>query len=75
VNLGICYGSLRRYRDSTEAFKAALKVDPGNAFAWFNLGATYHLAGDRANALEVVKRLKPIDPRKADQLFDIVVPR
>ena len=75
VNLGSCYGRLRRYRDSAEALQAALKIDPEDTVAWFNLGATYHLMGDRAGAMDVVKRLKSLDTKQADRLFEIVVPR
>jgi tetratricopeptide (TPR) repeat protein len=74
-NLGITYGRLKRYDDAIDANRQALRINPEYAFAWKNLGIAYALSGNRSAALGVVKELRRLDPAKADELFNLIVPR
>jgi tetratricopeptide (TPR) repeat protein len=61
AGIGSCHESLGRYRDAAEAFeKAVTKApkDPAAAENLNNAGRTYALAGEKAKAIELYKRLK-----------------
>ncbi len=74
-NLGNVYINLKRYPDAVDAFRQALRIDPEDAMAWNNLGATYFLAGNQTAALKAVRELRRLDPAKAENLFNLIVPR
>jgi len=53
----------------------ALRINPEYAQAWYNLGFTYLLTGNRTRALAAVRELRRLDPEQADRLFNMIVPR
>jgi DNA-directed RNA polymerase subunit F len=40
----------------------------------YKLGKVYALIGKRKAALEAVKKLRRLDPEKADELLNLIVP-
>ncbi len=74
-NLGITYRKLERYDDTIAAYRQALRIDPEYAGAWNNLAVAYALSGNTAAALQAVKTLRTLDPAKAEELFNLIVPR
>jgi tetratricopeptide (TPR) repeat protein len=74
-NLGTDYGRLKRYDDSVEALRQAVRINPKYASAWYNLGLSYYFSGNRPAALDIVQELRRLDSKKADELFDTIVPR
>ena len=75
INLGVTYAVLNRYTEAIDAYRQALRINPEDARAWISLGVTYFLSGNRTAALEVVQQLRRLDPAKADELFNLIVPR
>ena len=53
----------------------AVRIDPKNADAWAYLAAAYSLSGNRTAALDAVQELRRLDPKQADELFNLIVPR
>ena len=74
-NLGLTYANLKRYDDAIAAFRQALRINPEHADAWNNLAIAYYLSGNTHAALQAVKTLRPLDPAKAEKLFNLIVPR
>jgi tetratricopeptide (TPR) repeat protein len=74
-NLGNVYRQLKRYNDAIEAYRQAIRLNPEYAFAWHNLGIAYFFSGNRTAALDAVRELRRLDPAKADELFNLIVPR
>ena len=74
-NLGNTYSRLERLDDAIEAYRQALRINPKDALLWYILGNTYILSGNRSAALETVKELRRLNPAKADELFNMIVPR
>ncbi len=56
-----------------EAYQQALRINPEYADACFNLGIAYKASGQTTKVMEVHKRLKTLDPAKADEFFNEVV--
>lgn len=51
-SLGVCYGVLGDFEKASEAFEAAVRLDPDEAMAVFNLGRIHQLSGeDREKAM------------------------
>jgi len=50
-----------------------LRISPEHTGAWVNLGVAYKTSGQTSKVMEVYKRLKTIDPAKADDFFNKVV--
>ena len=74
-NLGNTYNSLKRYDEAIAAYRQALRIEPEYANAWNNLAFTYYLSGNTVAALQTVKTLRTLDPAKAEELFNLIVPR
>ncbi|MHB8149808.1 MAG: tetratricopeptide repeat protein [Desulfobulbia bacterium] len=53
-----------------EACQQAIRINPEHADSWFVLGNTYKLNGQTGKVMEVYKRLKTLDPDKADKFFN-----
>ncbi len=65
-NLGILYGRLNRYRDSTEELSRALELAPEAVEIRVAMGLTYELDGQFDNAVghyEDAIRMEPLNPR------------
>ncbi len=75
-NLGAAYSKLNRHDDAIGAYIQALRINSENVTAWYGLGFSYVLSGNRTGAMEAVQRLRCLDPARADELFnDWIVPR
>jgi hypothetical protein len=72
--LGLAYGHLERYNDAIEAYRRAVTINPDYAEAWFNLGLAYNLSDNMTAALGAVWELRRLDPAKADELYNLIVP-
>jgi len=73
--LGVAYSKLDRHDDAIEAYRQATRIKSEDATAWLGLGVAYVLSGNRTAALDAVQELRRLDPRKADSLFNLMVPR
>jgi tetratricopeptide (TPR) repeat protein len=73
-SLGKPYASLKRYDDAIAANRQAIRIDPVYASAWHNLAIYYYLSGDTPAALQAAKALRPLDPAKAEKLFNLIMP-
>jgi cytochrome c-type biogenesis protein CcmH/NrfG len=71
---GLTYCALNRYDDAIEASRRALRINPENADLWYNLGIIYNKSGNRSAALDVLGKLRRLDPEQADKLFNDIVP-
>ena len=69
-NIGRLYNMLGKTDLEIDAYKMAIRLDPGYAAAHYNLGMALLQTGDRAAALDEYKILKDIDKQKANQLFN-----
>ncbi len=73
--LGYSYLKLKRYTEAIEAYRQRLRIDPNDAITWYYLGLSYSKSGNRAEALVAVQQLRRLNPAKADELFNLIVPR
>ena len=64
--LGVAYGDSGMYKEAIEAYKQAIKIDPDDAEAHFNLGVTYGDSGMYKEAIEAYKQAIRIDPNLAE---------
>ena len=67
---GATYGNLGRYNEAIEAFKQAIRINPDDAIAHFNLGFTYLILKNTGAAFEQYKILKTLDKEEANKLFN-----
>ena len=74
-NIGVVYSKLKRYAESIDAYRQVLRINSEDTQAWYNLGYVYYLSGNLTAALEAEKQLRHIDPAKADDLFNWIMPR
>ncbi|MGO9447000.1 MAG: tetratricopeptide repeat-containing serine protease family protein [Thiobacillaceae bacterium] len=72
--LGLAYRRINRHNDAVTSYREALRIDPKFAMAWSNLAIDTYLSGDKAGALQAVKRLQALDPPKAEMLMNLIVP-
>jgi len=63
--IGYCYGELGTYTKAVEAFKQAIRVDPGEAKAHYNLGLAHYRLGLYKDVIEAYKQAIHIDPDNA----------
>ncbi|CAN5872270.1 hypothetical protein BH11BAC4_BH11BAC4_04670 [soil metagenome] len=61
------------FKDALPFFEKAVKIDPGFAFAWDNLGVCYRKLGDYDKALDAYKRSLEIDPKGMLPLQNIAI--
>ena len=66
-NLGITYGMKGQTDDAAEMFRAAIRLDPGLAKAYFNLGNALMHKGQTSEALKYFDTAVLIEP--ANSLF------
>ncbi len=59
---GIEHYRAGRYRDAAEAFEKALRLDPGNAVAYNNVGSAYVEAGLYSEAITPLSRAISLRP-------------
>ena len=73
--LGITYFGAGQNAQAIDAYRQALKINPKLSNAWFLLGLVYLQTGRQNQALAVYQHLKTLDPAKAQNLFDLIVPK
>jgi len=74
-NLGNDYADAGQYTQAIEAERQALQINPQNADAWYLLGLAYVQVGEQSQALTAYQQLKTLDAAKAQELFDLIVPK
>ena len=62
-------GKLVSAAKAIESYQQALRIDPENSAAWYNLGAAYTYLGQRSKVIEIYQRLKGLDANWADKFF------
>ena len=72
ITLGRGYGDLGRTSEAIEAYKAAIRINPDDAKAHFNLGLSYLIVANKSAALDEYKILKDIDRESANKLFNLI---
>ena len=60
-SLGVCYGLLGEYEKARLAFKSAVNLDHSEVMAWYNMGFTHMLNGDRHKALDLFLKANAIN--------------
>jgi tetratricopeptide (TPR) repeat protein len=60
------------YKEASGAFKQVVRIKPDHAEAHFFLGLSYLFFHDRVSALEEYKILKTLDPKLANELFNLI---
>lgn len=75
LSIGYAYTKLQRDADAIDAYREAVRIDLDNVTGWTNLALSYALSGNRTAALDAVRQLRRLDPAKADELFNLIVPR
>ena len=70
--LGYAFRNQARYQESLAAYQEALRQRPNFPEALEYLGEAYVKMGRLADARLVVKRLLPLDPRRADELAEVI---
>ncbi len=71
--LGWAYAELGRYREAIKAWREGLRLKPDDADALYDVGYGLALSGNRSAALEAAKELRPYNPEKADELFNLIM--
>lgn len=75
-NLARSYGSgPQRYNDAVEALRQALRINPTHTNSWKALALAYYLAGNTTAALDATSSLRRLDPRMAEEVSNIILPR
>jgi tetratricopeptide (TPR) repeat protein len=72
LNLGQIYFALEMHKEALEAYKQAIRIKPDYVIAHSSLGLMYLLNNDRESALEQYELLKELDPKKADELLNLI---
>ncbi len=60
-SLGVCYGLLGEFEKAKLEFNSAVKLDHGEVMAWYNMGFTHMLNGDRHKALDLFLKANAIN--------------
>jgi len=71
--IGYCYGSLKSYTKSIEAYKQSIRIDPDNAKTYYNLGISYYKLDNYSKAIESYKQAIRIDPDDANAYCNLGV--
>lgn len=69
-NLGNSYERSKQYPKAITAYQQALRINPEFISALNSLGVAHYLTGNRIKVMEVYKRLRVLDPAKADKFFN-----
>ena len=62
VELGYEYLKLREYKNALKYYRKALKKNPENPYAIYNIGYIYQIQGQKEKAIEMYERLIAMDP-------------
>ena len=69
VNLGVAYQTIGQNSQAITYYEYALRHRPEDSMALQGLVVLYAGQGDRARALDAYRRLRAIDPARADDLL------
>jgi tetratricopeptide (TPR) repeat protein len=72
IIFGVDYNELGMHKEAIEAFKQAIRINPDDALAHYNLGFAYVLLNNQSNAIEQYNILKILDPERANRLFKLI---
>ena len=75
IAIGAVYTVLQYHNDAIEAYSQAVRINPKDSNALEMLAISYADSGNRTEALKVVQQLRRVDPPKADELFNLIMPR
>ena len=70
--LGRAYDCLNKYEEAVASFKQAVRLDPNNTSALYNLGAEYAYNSKIEEARGVLAQLQPKDPERAKNLEKVI---
>jgi Flp pilus assembly protein TadD len=70
--LGDLYSGMKMYSEAVRAFQEGIRLNPDDPASHFGLGKVYVQTGERSAALDEYKMLKKINPKLADQLFELI---
>ena len=70
--VGYIYFQKKRYKESAEAFKARVEIDPANSMYRLNLAIVSCKRNDRPAALSQYRLLKESNPEMAQKLYDLL---
>ena len=70
--LGYALRNQRRYGESVDAYHEALRLRPDFPEALEYLGEAYVQMGKLAEAQAILDRLRPLDPREAEELAKVI---
>jgi S1-C subfamily serine protease/Tfp pilus assembly protein PilF len=62
---GICYGKLKSYEKSIDAFKQVIRLDPDCADAYYNMGVTYGQQDNYIKSIDAFKQAIRLNPDDA----------
>lgn len=71
--LGNAYRLTGQTAKAIEEYQQAIRIRSDVAEVWYGLGSAYKISGQTGKMMEVYKRLKTLDPTKADDFFNKVV--
>ncbi len=71
TNEGVIYGEQKDYKKAQESYRRALRLQPFDVTALYNLGNAYLAANDPLAAIEVYKKARRINPLDVDVLFNL----
>src|SRR6185369_6370745 len=66
LGLGLAYAKLANYQASIQAYSEALKIEPTNVLAQFNLGMALRQVGNHKDAAAAFKRVSELKPDSAE---------
>lgn len=66
--LGITYGTQGQHSKALDFFRKAVKSQPTNPGAYFNLGTAYQYAGDIENANINIQKAQELDPQIMEKM-------
>ena len=72
-NMGLCYERLGDYDRATDAYMLAIRLDPGNAFAYNNLAVLRIRQGDYEEALTCAENAVELNQRMPQALNSMAV--
>jgi len=71
-NLGVVYLLSSMYKEARDAFRESIRINPDLAKPHFGLGIAYFNLNNKSAALEEYKILKTLEPKMANELFDMI---
>lgn len=73
VNLGVIHHNRREYGLAADAYRAALKIDPNYAQAWFNLGNVMDCMRRATEAIAAYEKAIKLAPGYADAHYNLAL--